>query len=300
LSAIFFAMPFASSHESATHRFTVPATIQEFNASVAPDLVCLKATSPFSFDVAAGRSRSSAAWRNTFRNTVLVKASSVLSFKHFTSNYRNYNHGEGVYMQSVIADSLQPNGRRGLPFLESVSQTLTGRIFVAVAATALIAAGAHVSFRLPFTPVPLTLSDFAVILVGMALGPVAGFSAVLLYLAEGAAGLPVFNPEGLGGIAQLLGPTAGYLFAYPIAAAAAGLVTSIRRSGMSHFTAAVVMGTIATTIILGMGAAWLSHVRYLSAAGVYQLAIAPFLFGAAAKVVAAALIFSSTRRWLRS
>jgi len=203
-------------------------------------------------------------------------------------------------MQSLAPDSIRPNGRPELPFLESAGQTLTGRILITIAATAVIAAGAHISFRLPFTPVPLTLSDFAVLLVGMALGPATAFSAVLLYLAEGAAGMPVFNPQGLGGIAQLIGPTAGYLFAYPFAAAVAGCAGSLRRAGMSDFTSAILAGTGATAIILGLGAAWLGHSRFLTASSTWYVAVAPFLFGAAAKIVAAALIFSSTRRWLRS
>lgn len=203
-------------------------------------------------------------------------------------------------MQSLSSVSIQHKSRAHTPFLESVSQTLGGRILVAVSATALIAAGAHISLRLPFTPVPLTMSDFAVLLVGMALGPVAGFSALLLYLAEGAAGLPVFNPQGLGGIAQLVGPTAGYLIAYPFAAAIAGFAASLRRTGMSNFTAAVVTGVGATALILSLGAAWLSHARFLSFSAVWHLSVGPFLFGAAAKIVAASLIFSSTRRWLRS
>ncbi len=203
-------------------------------------------------------------------------------------------------MHSLTSDSLQPSGRPEVPFLESLSQTLPGRIFVAIGATAVIAAGAHISLRLPFTPVPLTLSDFAVLLVGMALGPAAAFSALLLYLAEGAVGLPVFNPQGLGGIAQLVGPTAGYLFAYPFAAAVAGFAGSLRRSNLSDFTSSVVAGTGATAVILGLGAAWLAHLRFLSPSSAWYVAIAPFLFGAAAKIVAAALIFSSSRRWLRS
>ena len=88
-------------------------------------------------------------------------------------------------------------------------KTLTGRIILAVAATGLVAVCAHISLPLPFTPVPLTLQTFAVILVGMTLGPVVGFSAMVLYLAQGAMGLPVFTPHGPGGVAQLMGPTAG-------------------------------------------------------------------------------------------
>ncbi len=203
-------------------------------------------------------------------------------------------------MHSATSESLGPNGRPAAPLLESLSQTLPGKIFVVVGATALIAAGAHISVPLPFTPVPLTMSDFAVLLVGMALGPTAAFSALMLYLLEGAAGLPVFSPMGLGGMAQLFGPTGGYLFAYPFAAVIAGAASRLSRSGMSSFTAAVVAGSGATAIILGFGATWLAHSHYLSASAAWHVAIAPFMFGAAAKVVAAAMIFGSTRRWLRS
>jgi biotin transport system substrate-specific component len=203
-------------------------------------------------------------------------------------------------MHSVTSESLGHDGRPALPLLESVSQTLPGKIFVVVGATALIAAGAHISLPLPFTPVPLTMSDFAVLLVGMALGPTAAFSALMLYLLEGAAGMPVFSPMGFGGTAQLFGPTGGYLLAYPFAAVIAGAAARLARSGMSSFTAAVVAGTGATAIILAGGATWLAHAHYLSASAAWHVAVGPFLFGAAAKVVAAAMIFGSTRRWLRS
>ena len=63
---------------------------------------------------------------------------------------------------------------------------------------------------------PLTLQNFAVLLVGMLLGPVAGFSAMVLYLAEGALGLPVFTPYAAGGVAHLLGPNGGFLILLPV------------------------------------------------------------------------------------
>lgn len=186
------------------------------------------------------------------------------------------------------------------PTLESIGQTIPGRILLAICASAFVAVCAHVTLPLPFTPVPLTLSDFAVLLVGMALGPAAGFSAMVLYLAEGASGLPVFSPQGPGGVLQLLGPTAGYLFAYPLAAAVAGLAGSYRRSTMRPFTAAVITGTLAMIIILGMGAGWLSHNRFLNFNSTWEVAVGPFLFGSLAKIVAAASVFGATRRWLRS
>src|ERR1700732_1732527 len=110
-------------------------------------------------------------------------------------------------MQSATSSQLGLTHRTG-----SLQESLSGKVILTVAASAFVALCAHISLPLPFTPVPLTLQNFAVLLVGLALGPVAAFSAMMLYLAEGAMGLPVFAPHGLGGVAQLLGPTGGYLF----------------------------------------------------------------------------------------
>jgi biotin transport system substrate-specific component len=85
-----------------------------------------------------------------------------------------------------------------------------------------LAAAAQVSIPLPGTPVPLTLQPLVVVLAGLWLGPVAGAASMTLYLLAGAAGLPVFAPMGAPGLARLLGPTGGYLLAYPVAAALCG------------------------------------------------------------------------------
>jgi biotin transport system substrate-specific component len=106
--------------------------------------------------------------------------------------------------------------------LPGFAASIPGRILAGLAATAVVAAAAHVAIPLPFTPVPLTLQPLAVLGVGLALGPVDGLLAMLAYLAEGAAGLPVFSPTGMGGLAQLVGPTGGFLMAYPLVAAIAG------------------------------------------------------------------------------
>ena len=182
----------------------------------------------------------------------------------------------------------------------SFQKTLTGRIILAVAATGLVAVCAHVSLPLPFTPVPLTLQTFAVILVGMALGPVAGFSAMVLYLAQGAMGLPVFTPHGPGGVAQLMGPTAGFLFSYPLAAASAGWVVRAPGEQASLFTRAVAAGCVASVFIFVLGAGWLASLLHLNASAAWHLAIAPFLPGEAIKITAAAGIYSTFERWRRS
>jgi biotin transport system substrate-specific component len=183
---------------------------------------------------------------------------------------------------------------------ESFQASLLGKITLVVAASLLVAACAHVTLPLPFTPVPLTLQTFAVILIGMFLGPIAGFSAMILYIAEGAMGMPVFSPQGPGGIAQLLGPTAGYLFAYPLAAAAAGWTVRALPKIASRFTRAVLAGVAANVIFFALGAAWLAQLLHLSGPAVWTLAVAPFLIGEVIKITAAAGLYSTLQRWQRS
>jgi biotin transport system substrate-specific component len=104
----------------------------------------------------------------------------------------------------------------------SRSSLTARRVGAAVLGAVLVAAAAQVAVPLPGTPVPMTLQPLAVLLVGALLGPGLGAASLLLYLVLGAAGLPVFTPIGLPGIARLLGPTGGYLLAYPLAAFATG------------------------------------------------------------------------------
>jgi biotin transport system substrate-specific component len=98
-----------------------------------------------------------------------------------------------------------------------------------------------VTVPLPFTPVPLTLQNFGVLAVGLLLGSRRGFAALALYLLEGACGLPVFSPSiVLGvGIARILGPTGGFLLAYPLVAFVAGYIYehSSRRFGWAAVSA---------------------------------------------------------------
>jgi biotin transport system substrate-specific component len=199
-------------------------------------------------------------------------------------------------MQSAIPSQLGLTHRSG-----SLQESLAGKTLLVIGATAFVAACAHISFPLPFTPVPLTLQNFAVILVGMALGPVAGFSAMVLYLAEGALGLPVFAPTGgPAGIAHLLGPNAGFLFSYPLVAAVAGWVVRAMQPLTSRFRGALIAATVATLPIFLLGAGWLSHFAHLSTSATWSLAVAPFLPGEIVKVAAAAGIFSSLQRWRQS
>src|SRR5580698_1690613 len=95
---------------------------------------------------------------------------------------------------------------------------------IVICASAVIAVCARLTVPLPFTPVPLTLANFGVLLVGMTLGSRRGFAAAALYLTWGAMGLPVFASMGPGSFLQMLGPTGGYLWAYPVVAFMAGWI----------------------------------------------------------------------------
>jgi len=197
-------------------------------------------------------------------------------------------------MQSASSSQL------GFARTGSLQDTLGGKIFLIVGATAVVALCAHISFPLPFTPVPLTLQNFAVLLVGMFLGPVAGFSAMVLYLVEGAIGLPVFTPYSAGGAAHLLGPSGGFLFSYPLAAAAAGWATRALQNVTTPFRSALVAATLATLPIFLLGAGWFAMYAHHSLSAAWTMAIAPFIPGEIVKITAAAGIFTSIQRWRRS
>lgn len=200
-------------------------------------------------------------------------------------------------MQSSLPNSASTIMPPGPASLTAAASSLPGRVAICFAATVFVAVCAHISFPLPFTPVPLSLQNFGVTLVGLILGPVAGFSAMCLYLAEGAAGLPVFTPHGLGGLAQLLGPTAGYLASYPLVAALAGAIVRRGDSRATGFTRALAAGILSSVPLFLMGPAWLAHVAHLGSAATWHLAVAPFLPGEAVKMVASAGIYSSLQRW---
>jgi biotin transport system substrate-specific component len=152
-----------------------------------------------------------------------------------------------------------------------------------------------VALPLWFTPVPLTLQPFAVLLLGLVLAPRLAATTLLAYLAEGAIGLPVFAP-GLAlfsGLAHLFGPTGGYLLAYP---AAAILISFLYRRTNRNFPAALLSAGIGNLVILLCGALWLSVLTHASASAAVKLAILPFLPGDALKVAAAAALAAGFQR----
>jgi len=161
-----------------------------------------------------------------------------------------------------------------------------------VSASFFVALCARVTLPLPFTPVPLTLQNFGVLLVGLTLGPRRGFAALALYLAEGMMGLPVFNPAGLGGLAQLAGPTGGFLLAYPFVAGVAGL---IMESGRRNFTRATLAASAAEIVLFAGGLSWLAILTH-SVAQAVRFGLYWFVFAEIMKIMLSAGIATGWQR----
>lgn len=151
-----------------------------------------------------------------------------------------------------------------------------------------LAAASQVAIPLPGTPVPLTLQPMLAVLAGMMLGPRAGAASMALYLAAGAAGLPVFTPGSTIGVARLLGVTGGYLLAYPAAAFAAGWLA--RRT--TTFAAR------ALAAMAGMGVIYLGGLAQLaiitgSLERAALVGVVPFVAADAVKSIVAAALTGS-------
>ena len=177
----------------------------------------------------------------------------------------------------TFADVLRP----------AIAQRRVGLLYDAMlvmGGSALVALLAQVAIPLPFSPVPLTGQTFAVLLVGMLLGSARGSLAVLLYLMEGAVGLPVFAGGGAG-LARLAGPTGGYLVGFVFAAFVVGFLAkrgwdrSVWRAG-----AAMLVGN---ALIYAVGLPWLSH--FVGTQRAFFLGLCPFVVGDCVKLVLAAL-----------
>ncbi len=174
-------------------------------------------------------------------------------------------------------------------WLRAAGIILAGSVFAALCA--------HLAVPLSFTPAPLTLQPFAVLLLGLLLTPRLAGATFAAYLAEGAAGLPVFAPNAFSpgaGLAHLFGPTGGYLLAYPLAAM---LISSLWRRTGRGFAAALLSAAAGDALILACGALWLAVLTHLSAKAAAALAVAPFLPGDALKVSAAAALAAGFYRF---
>ncbi|HEX2430090.1 MAG TPA: biotin transporter BioY [Aestuariivirgaceae bacterium] len=147
--------------------------------------------------------------------------------------------------------------------------------------------GLCAKLKVDIGPVPLTMQTLAVLTIGAAYGSRLGAATMLLYLAEGAAGLPVFAGPPIFGLTHILGPTGGYLISYPIAAALVGFLAErgFDRS-IPRMLAATLLGS---AVILVMGVLWLS--TFLGMEKAVALGLMPFIIGDIIKATLAALAF---------
>lgn len=181
--------------------------------------------------------------------------------------------------------------------LEGASQ-----IAIVVGASLFVALCARIVLPLPFTPVPLTLQNFGVLLVGLALGSRRGFAAMALYLAEGLVGMPVFSPTGPGGLAQLLGPTGGFLLSYPLVAGIAGWIceTNFLGSKLSaakkSFARATAACLLAEICLFVCGLSWLAILTHSLATAV-RFGLYWFVFAEILKIMSAAALASGWQRF---
>jgi biotin transport system substrate-specific component len=181
--------------------------------------------------------------------------------------------------------------------LEWVKQEWAKQAGIVVGASLFVALCARVTLPLPFTPVPLTLQNFGVLAVALVLGSRRGLAALALYLAEGAAGLPVFNPAGPGGVAQLLGVTGGFLLAYPAVAFVTGWIYERSSRG---FAWAALAGFAGEIVLFAGGLGWLFVLTH-SLAQALRWGLEWFVFAEVIKIMLAAAVANQwTRRFSKT
>lgn len=152
---------------------------------------------------------------------------------------------------------------------------LTDALLV-LAGTAFVAVAAQVSIQLPFTPVPITGQTFAVVLVGASLGPLLGFTSLLLYWLVGLAGAPVYADQ-LSGWETFVGPTGGYIVGFMLAALATGYLA--QRRWDRRFPSSVAAMLTGNVIIYVPGLLWLAHYLNTGVEETLEAGLYPFVVG---------------------
>ncbi len=165
---------------------------------------------------------------------------------------------------------------------DAVPFGLGRRVVVVATAAALTAVAARVAVPLPGVLVPFTLQPVAVLLAGVLLGAKYGLSSQSIYLAAGMAGLPVFAAGG--GLPYMLGPTGGYLLAFPVAAWVCGAIAERSRGAVG-----IALGAIIGLAVIHLGGlAWLAALSGRETAA--AVGLAPFFVGDLLKVALVTLI----------
>jgi len=191
----------------------------------------------------------------------------------------------------VNTHTLRADGYRTFATLVLEPSTPLRRVLLLVGGALAVALLARVSVRLPFTPVPISGQTLGVLLAGASLGSSRGFRSMLLYLAAGAAGLPVFAGGGAG-LGWLLGPTGGYLLAFPLAAWLVGYAVErwgADRHPLSSFAAMLVASVVIYAVgVLGLAVWGALEGRAHGLAQLLALGVYPFVIGDLFKTALAA------------
>ncbi|HMO08896.1 MAG TPA: biotin transporter BioY [Paracoccaceae bacterium] len=165
-------------------------------------------------------------------------------------------------------------------------QGLPAQALLVLAGSALIAVAAKIS--VPMLPVSMTLQTLAILVVGLSFGARLGALTLVAYLAQGAAGLPVFSPTTAPGLAAFAGPTAGFLFGFVLMAAMAGWASD---RGLTRRLPGAVAAAVAASVLLYVpGLAWPALAMGKSVPDLLSGWMLPFLAGDAVKAVLAALV----------
>jgi len=184
---------------------------------------------------------------------------------------------DSATIRTPMIDAIWPTGRA--QWLRYAILAVLGSLLIAVSS----------KIQVPFYPVPMTMQTLVVLAIGMAYGLRLGGATLLLYLAEGASGLPVFagTPEKGIGLAYMMGPTGGYLLGFLLAAVMVGWLAE-RGFDRNVFTAALAM-LAGNVLIYAPGVLWLGAVVGWDKP-VLEWGLTPFLWGDAFKLALAAVL----------
>lgn len=173
----------------------------------------------------------------------------------------------------------------------------TAGVMGVISFIALTVAGAYIRIPLPFTPVPITLQTFFVILAGAILGKRLGYLSQLGYLLVGIFGLPVFT-GGLYGFARLFGPTGGYLIGFVLASYVVGKL--LGNEDKASFLEIVIAMFVGLVVLFTFGTLQLAFIMHISLNNAIALGILPFVPGDVIKLFAAATLYQRIQQSARS
>jgi len=174
-------------------------------------------------------------------------------------------------------------------------QSNTKKLVIIALFAAIICVSSYISIPLPFSPVPLTLQTFAIMLAGLILLPLEAAASVGVFLLIGIIGVPVFS-GGSAGIGVVLGPTGGYLVGFLVGAIVISLLKGEKVSFMRMLIATTVGGVV---VVYAIGVPWLANATGMDLGKAFTVGAVPFLIGDAIKVFVAVSAATTLRKQLK-